>query len=33
MSAVCFRWTNPDVDTLNDRNEEILRNVNHAGRV
>ena len=33
LSAVCFRWTNPDVDTLNDRNEEILRNVNQAGRV
>jgi aromatic-L-amino-acid/L-tryptophan decarboxylase len=33
LSAVCFRWTNADVDTLNDRNEAILRDVNQAGRV
>jgi aromatic-L-amino-acid decarboxylase len=33
LSAVCFRWTNADVDTLNDRNEAILREVNQAGRV
>jgi aromatic-L-amino-acid decarboxylase len=33
LSAVCFRWTNAEVDTLNDRNEAILREVNQAGRV
>ena len=33
LSAVCFRWTNGEVDTLNDRNEAILREVNQAGRV
>jgi aromatic-L-amino-acid decarboxylase len=33
LSAVCFRWRNTDVDTLNDRNEAILRDVNQAGRV
>ena len=33
LSAVCFRWTNAEVDALNDRNEAILRDVNHAGRV
>jgi aromatic-L-amino-acid/L-tryptophan decarboxylase len=33
LSAVCFRWTNAGAETLNDRNETILRNVNQAGRV
>src|SRR5262249_7721474 len=33
LSAVCFRWTNTDAHTLNERNEEILREVNQAGRV
>jgi aromatic-L-amino-acid/L-tryptophan decarboxylase len=33
LSAVCFHWTNRNADTLNDRNEEILREVNQAGRV
>ena len=33
LSAVCFRWKSADVDTLNDRNEAILRNVNEAGHV
>ena len=33
LSAVCFRWTNGDVDKLNERNEAILRDVNQAGRV
>jgi glutamate/tyrosine decarboxylase-like PLP-dependent enzyme len=33
LSAVCFRWTNGNADTLNDVNEEILREVNQAGRV
>jgi aromatic-L-amino-acid decarboxylase len=33
LSAVCFRWTNRDANTLNERNEEILREVNQAGRV
>jgi aromatic-L-amino-acid/L-tryptophan decarboxylase len=33
LSAVCFRWTNGDANTLNERNEEILREVNQAGRV
>jgi glutamate/tyrosine decarboxylase-like PLP-dependent enzyme len=33
LSAVCFRWTNGEANTLNDRNEEILRRVNQAGRV
>jgi aromatic-L-amino-acid decarboxylase len=33
LSAVCFRWTNGDPDTLNERNEGILRNVNQAGHV
>jgi aromatic-L-amino-acid/L-tryptophan decarboxylase len=33
LSAVCFRWTNADVELLNDRNEAILRDVNQAGRV
>ena len=33
LSAVCFRWTNANADTLNDRNEEILREVTRAGRV
>jgi aromatic-L-amino-acid decarboxylase len=33
LSAVCFRWTNAEVDTLNGRNEAILRDVNRAGRV
>jgi aromatic-L-amino-acid decarboxylase len=33
LSAVCFRWTNGNANTLDARNEEILREVNHAGRV
>jgi aromatic-L-amino-acid decarboxylase len=33
LSAVCFRWRNANVDTLNDRNEAILRDVNQAGHV
>jgi aromatic-L-amino-acid decarboxylase len=33
LSAVCFRWANAETDTLNDVNEEILREVNQAGRV
>jgi aromatic-L-amino-acid decarboxylase len=33
LSAVCFRWTNGDTSMLNDRNEEILREVNQTGRV
>ena len=33
LSAVCFRWTDGDTDTLNERNEAILRNVNQAGHV
>jgi aromatic-L-amino-acid/L-tryptophan decarboxylase len=33
LSAVCFRWANAETDTLNDLNEEILREVNQAGRV
>lgn len=33
LSAVCFRWTNAEVDTLNDRNEAILRDVNQTGHV
>jgi aromatic-L-amino-acid/L-tryptophan decarboxylase len=33
LSAVSFRWTNADVDTLNDRNEAILRDVNQTGHV
>jgi aromatic-L-amino-acid/L-tryptophan decarboxylase len=33
LSAVCFRWTNGNADTLNERNEEILREVTQAGRV
>jgi aromatic-L-amino-acid decarboxylase len=33
LSAVCFRWTNGDTNTLNERNQEILREVNQAGRV
>jgi glutamate/tyrosine decarboxylase-like PLP-dependent enzyme len=33
LSAVCFRWTNGDAGMLNDRNEQILREVNQAGRV
>lgn len=33
LSAVCFRWTNANASTLNDRNEEILREVTRAGRV
>jgi aromatic-L-amino-acid decarboxylase len=33
LSAVCFRWVNAETDTLNDLNEEILREVNQAGRV
>jgi glutamate/tyrosine decarboxylase-like PLP-dependent enzyme len=33
LSAVCFRWTNGDVDKLDERNEAILREVNEKGRV
>jgi aromatic-L-amino-acid/L-tryptophan decarboxylase len=33
LSAVCFRWTYGDASMLNDRNEQILREVNQAGRV
>jgi aromatic-L-amino-acid decarboxylase len=33
LSAVCFRWTDADVEGLDDRNEAILRDVNRAGRV
>jgi len=33
LSAVCFRWTEGDLDTLDERNEEVLRQVNRAGRV
>jgi glutamate/tyrosine decarboxylase-like PLP-dependent enzyme len=33
LSAVCFRWTNAEVDTLNDRNGVILRDVNQRGHV
>jgi glutamate/tyrosine decarboxylase-like PLP-dependent enzyme len=33
LSAVCFRWTNAEVDTLNDRNDAILRDVNQTGHV
>jgi glutamate/tyrosine decarboxylase-like PLP-dependent enzyme len=33
LSAVCFRWTNGDLELLNERNEAILRNVIQAGRV
>jgi glutamate/tyrosine decarboxylase-like PLP-dependent enzyme len=33
LSAVCFRWTNAQVDSLNDRNEAILRDVNQTGHV
>jgi len=33
LSAVCFRWTNADANTLNDQNTDILREVNQAGRV
>lgn len=33
LSAVCFRWANAETDTLNDLNEEILREVNQVGRV
>jgi aromatic-L-amino-acid decarboxylase len=33
LSAVCFRWSNGDLDTLDGLNEAILRDVNQAGRV
>lgn len=33
LSAVCFRWADAETDTLNDLNEEILREVNQASRV
>ena len=33
LSAVCFRWNDGDLDTLNDRNEAILRDVNQTGQV
>ena len=33
LSAVCFRWSDGDLDTLNERNEAILREVTQAGQV
>jgi glutamate/tyrosine decarboxylase-like PLP-dependent enzyme len=33
LSAVCFRWTGADCETLNERNAEILRYVNQRGRL
>jgi glutamate/tyrosine decarboxylase-like PLP-dependent enzyme len=33
LSAVCFRWTEAEIDTLNDRNEAILDDVNQTGHV
>jgi glutamate/tyrosine decarboxylase-like PLP-dependent enzyme len=33
LSAVCFRWIDDAVDTLNDRNAEILRRVTERGHV
>jgi glutamate/tyrosine decarboxylase-like PLP-dependent enzyme len=33
LSAVCFRWRRSDPDTLDERNEVILRRVNASGRV
>ena len=33
LSAVCFRWKDADAEVLDDRNEQILRQVNHRGRV
>ena len=33
LSAVCFRWNDGDLETLNERNEAILRQVNQAGQV
>jgi aromatic-L-amino-acid decarboxylase len=33
LSAVCFRCTDADAETLNARNERLLRRVNHRGRV
>jgi glutamate/tyrosine decarboxylase-like PLP-dependent enzyme len=33
LSTVCFRWAAADAEMLNDRNEEILREVNREGRV
>ena len=33
LSAVCFRWSNGDLDRLNGSNEAVLRAVNQAGRV
>jgi aromatic-L-amino-acid decarboxylase len=33
LSAVCFRWTDGSLDTLNGRNAEILRRVTERGHV
>jgi aromatic-L-amino-acid decarboxylase len=33
LSAVCFRWSAGDLDTLNELNEAVLRDLNQAGRV
>jgi len=33
LSAVCFRWTDGEVGTLDERNAEILRRVTEVGRV
>jgi aromatic-L-amino-acid/L-tryptophan decarboxylase len=33
LSAVCFRWVDADTETLNNRNDQILRRVNERGRV
>jgi glutamate/tyrosine decarboxylase-like PLP-dependent enzyme len=33
LSAVCFRWSDGDADTLNELNDAVLRDVNQAGRV
>ncbi len=33
LSAVCFRWSDGDADTLNELNDAVLRGVNQAGRV
>jgi glutamate/tyrosine decarboxylase-like PLP-dependent enzyme len=33
LSTVCFRWTRASAEASNDRNEQILRQVNRRGRV
>jgi aromatic-L-amino-acid/L-tryptophan decarboxylase len=33
LSAVCFRWIDGAVDTLNDRNAQILHRVTERGHV